>query len=356
MRAFKILKLPINTLAIFLLFLFIFSNSVDARILSKLMNNLRTKNNPVKIQLLREPPEQPKEGPGGKDYSYNRVSSTIFNKGTNLEYWIFEPNSPTPKNILPVIVFNHGWIGMNPKFYDAWINHIVRKGNIVIFPRYQKSLNTPQSEFTPNAIKAVKLAISKLQSSSHTKPNLNNFAILGHSIGGIVSANMAALASENGIPQPKAIMCVAPEATWFKSKLEDLSKIPKGTLLITAIGNQENLPSIDTKKIIAETVNIPNEDKNLVMLFSDNYGNPELIADHLAPCGLSPEMGSDKASSWKTTNALDYYGFWKLFDGLYNAAFFNINRDYALGNTPKQRFMGKWSDGNPVRELDVAGN
>jgi hypothetical protein len=52
-------------------------------------------------------------------------------------------------------------------------------------------------------------------------------------------------------------------------------------------------------------------------------------------------------------NALDYYGTWKLFDGLIDAAFTGKNRDYALGNTPQQRFMGVWSDGVPVKELKV---
>ena len=52
-------------------------------------------------------------------------------------------------------------------------------------------------------------------------------------------------------------------------------------------------------------------------------------------------------------NALDYYGTWKLFDGLIDAAFTGKNRDYALGNTPQQRFMGLWSDGVPVKVLDL---
>jgi len=42
-----------------------------------------------------------------------------------------------------------------------------------------------------------------------------------------------------------------------------------------------------------------------------------------------------------------------LFDGLSDAAFFGKNREYALGNTAQQRFMGKWSDGVPVKELVV---
>jgi hypothetical protein len=55
-------------------------------------------------------------------------------------------------------------------------------------------------------------------------------------------------------------------------------------------------------------------------------------------------------------NALDYYGTWKLFDALCDAAFFGKNREYALGNTAKQRFMGIWSDGTPVKELKVTDN
>jgi hypothetical protein len=50
---------------------------------------------------------------------------------------------------------------------------------------------------------------------------------------------------------------------------------------------------------------------------------------------------------------LDYYGVWKLFDALCDAAFFGKNREFALGDTPQQRFMGKWSDGVPVKELVV---
>ena len=52
-------------------------------------------------------------------------------------------------------------------------------------------------------------------------------------------------------------------------------------------------------------------------------------------------------------NAMDYYGTWKLFAALTDAAFNGKNREYALGNTPQQRFMGVWSDGVPVRELKV---
>jgi hypothetical protein len=53
-------------------------------------------------------------------------------------------------------------------------------------------------------------------------------------------------------------------------------------------------------------------------------------------------------------DAINYYGLWKLFDGLTDDAFFGKNAEYALGSTPQQRYMGKWSDGTPVKELKVS--
>ena len=36
------------------------------------------------------------------------------------------------------------------------------------------------------------------------------------------------------------------------------------------------------------------------------------------------------------SKTVDYYGFWKLFDALTDAAFKNKNRRYALGNPPSR--------------------
>ena len=86
------------------------------------------------------------------------------------------------------------------------------------------------------------------------------------------------------------------------------------------------------------------------------------MANHLAP--VAPDIAYDTSGNGPSSrpalrnaglmlDALDYYGFWKLFDGLSDAAFFGTHREFALGNTPEQRYMGKWSDGTPVKELQV---
>ena len=52
-------------------------------------------------------------------------------------------------------------------------------------------------------------------------------------------------------------------------------------------------------------------------------------------------------------DAMDYYGCWKLFDGLCDAAFKGKNRQFALGGTTQQKYMGKWSDGKEVVKIEV---
>lgn len=374
------------------------------------------------------PPAQPTSGPGGSQYSCSLVEEHTYGEG-DLQYWLFEPADPKPESA-PVVVFNHGWSAMTPGGYRAWINHIVRRGNIVIYPRYQASLRTMPATMSTNAIAATKDALQRLATESgHVRPQLDKLAVVGHSAGGQISAGMGARAASSGLPPFKAVMCVQPGKTWgpqiTQIPLDDVSTMPASTLLLTVVGDRDTIAKdIDAKRIINETVAVPFENKNLVQVLSDDHGSPPLIASHFFPAapaegagevdaGIDPQqIGgwfgrvmtnlrqqrestsqaqpnnesadgpdhqpgkadlldpakpgsndhqdlSDKQaeplvdSGHKGVNALDYYCTWKLFDALEDAAFYGKNRDYALGNTPHQRYMGKWSDGVPVKELVV---
>jgi pimeloyl-ACP methyl ester carboxylesterase len=261
-----------------------------------------------------------------------------------------------------------------------------------VYPIYQENLRTPVKEFTPNAIAAVKEAIHVLQTEPrHVKPQLDKFAIVGHSMGGVVTANMAATWKEQGLPFPRAVMCVQPGKTWAKSpqiavRLADLSKIPEDTLLLAVTGDKDLIArDVDAKRIFNESTQVPAANKNYVTLVSDDHGSPPLKASHTAPVAWAQTPGAprqennkaggplreairkrieeqrgddddglpDLGGAGRTLDALDFYGTWKLFDGLTDAAFYGKNRNYALGGTPEQRFMGTWSDGTAVKELVI---
>jgi len=286
-------------------------------------------------------PEQPVDGPGGSNYSHEGVIRYSYNFGEH-QYWIFEPDSPKPESA-PLIVFNHGWSAFYPVIYIGWINHIVKKGNIVVYPRYQSGFLIGFKQFSSNAIRAVKEAIQELQTGNHVHPDLDKFAIVGHSLGGGITAHMAALAGEKGLPTPKAIMPVQPYIPF--APIVDLSKIPSETLVVVLVGQDDMLAGDESgKTIFYDSTQVPLSQKDFVIQVTDTYGKPGLFANHGAPLCL-PLLNS--------VDAMDYYSTWKLFDALTDFAFYGKNGEYCLGDTPEQRFMGLWSDGTPVKELIV---
>ena len=314
-------------------------------------------------------PPQPETGPGGKDYPHAELVAHSYGEGDQ-EFWLFEPANPVPKSA-PVIIFNHGWGAMNPNPYGAWIKHLVQRGNIVIYPVYQASRLTRMKEFLPNAIGAVKAAFSELEKPGHVAPELDHVAIVGHSMGAEMTPYIAALAAAEGLPVPSALCCVQPggnadpEVPDNEMPRPDLSKIPATTLALVIVGDQDHIAGDGKAKLIYGGLKqIPAERKSYITLISDDHGMPALVGNHFAPVAMEnivPQQEktgpirelASKRMQPHSASALDYFGIWKLFDGLTDAAFYGKNGKYALGNTAEQKYMGKWSDGTPVKELKV---
>jgi acetyl esterase/lipase len=287
-------------------------------------------------------PRQPVSGPGGSNYTYGAVRKTQYGSGAH-EFWIFEPADPTPSTA-PLIVFNHGWAAFTPIYYEAWVDHLVRQGNIVVYPRYQAGMVVNLRYATQYAIDAVKQAIAILENGSHVLPDLDRFAIVGHSLGGGITAEMAALANASGLPVPRAVMPVQPFLRPL-TMLRNFSDIPSTTLLLVVVGENDTVAGSASAKLIFKTsMQVPFSQKDFVIQRSDFHGSPRLLADHGAPVCIPN-------SSW--VDAMDFFSTWKLFDALTEYAFYGINQEYCLGNTTQQRFMGLWSDGVPVNELLV---
>lgn len=342
------------------------------------------------------PPGQPAGGPGGADYAHARASVESHGSGAT-QYWLYLPDAPRP-TIAPVIVFAHGWGAMEPKHYEAWLVHLARKGNIVIYPRYQANLRTPTRDFVPNTVTAVREALGQLESErGPIRPDRGRFAVAGHSAGGLIAANLGVALPEAGLPAPRAILSMQPAKSWADGDTPqlpvlDLAKIAPDTLLIALAGADDTLVGDrDARRVFRETTAIPLENKDFVILQSDRHGTPALIAGHRAPsaptlAGVTLDADEDAAAEAEpekergrrggflakaakkralrklglgdasnqgppVVDALDYYGTWKLLDALCAAAFTGEHRNIALGGGPGQTFMGTWSDGRPVTPL-----
>lgn len=298
------------------------------------------------------PPAQRAGGPGGKRYRHLEVRESRYGRGPS-GFWIFEPGRPR-RTAAPVIVFVHGWLAAHPWCYRAWIDHLVLQGNVVLFPRYH-GLATAPGDFTGNCIRTVARGLRFLDGVWHAKAMPGRLAIVGHSAGGLVAANVAALAVTSGLPRFAALMPVQP-GVHDLIRYADFSRIPAGTLMVVVTSSDDhNVGERTGWDILRGASSIRPADRNLVRMHSDEHGKPGLLANHYAaacpkPISFVPRQVLPAIAA---TDALDYNGIWKLFDGLTDAAFHGTNRAWALGNTPEQRSLGKWSDGRPVRPMDV---
>jgi acetyl esterase/lipase len=304
------------------------------------------------LNTSARPPQQPASGPGGQDYPYKSVLANRYGQGDE-SYYIFEPAQPAPAKPLPVIAFLHGYAGVNPDVdgYSVWITHLVRRGNILVFPVYQGRDSTDGTRYTDNALAGLKAALQKLQDGTHARPDLANFSLLGYSAGGVIATNLAVRAEKSGLPVPKTLVAVSPGGcancsifavrNFTLAQPAELATIPAATRLLVIVGNQDIIVGKSAAELIWQnTAQVPAANKNYLEFDTDNYGTPGLVADH----GMATRH-----------NAFNFNGIWKVYDALESCSIEGKSCEVALGNTPQQRSLGTWSDGTPVKEITVLG-
>ncbi|GJM36035.1 MAG: hypothetical protein DHS20C18_50360 [Saprospiraceae bacterium] len=304
-------------------------------------------------------PIQPLTGPGGAEYVCDSVIFQDFARRPD-GYWLFEPAAPRPDSAR-VVVFMHGYGAYNPMIYGEWINHLVRRGNIVIFPRYQRNLIFPRPpRFGRNASQGIRDALVELDTGQHVRPIVEPLVIVGHSYGGVVAADLGVNFEAYEIPQPKGLLLCAPGSGPFRGgRLKSYEQMPEDTYLLVMVSDNDRVVGDKFGHLVYETaVNTPH--RNLIRQYRDDYGSKPIRDGHNESYSLYPDFdigkrnfSSKRALSIGRLDAVDYYGYWKLLDALIDYTANGTNYEYAFGNTPQQTFLGEWSDGTPIRPLEV---
>jgi dienelactone hydrolase len=336
------------------------------------------------------PPMQPESGPGGSDYVSEDVVKMAVGRAGAPTFVFHAADEGGDKR--PVVVFLHSWGAANPQFYGGWIEHIARKGHLVLFPRFQEVNRTRPADATDIAATLVKDALAALAEDPAARPDASRIALIGHLAGVPLAMNLAAKAKEMDMPAPKLIFGVMPGGIASTEKdrgilLGDLSAIDASTLIIAMSGDRDYLPSDRAARRLFEAASaVPATRKLFMRVGSDDHGFPTLTATLASPG--SPKAAYDAAaiklppdpprdpkqrSTWRWTadmaltgpqtiitqqlgnngtDALDYRAYWKTFDMAAEAAFSDKDAA-ALARNPKFIDMGAWSDGWPVRRMSA---
>lgn len=301
-------------------------------------------------------PTQPAFGPGGKDYQYAGVRVSQGGSGVNA-YYVFEPISPQPASA-PLVVITHGYYefaGYNT--LKDLITHTVRKGNVVVYPRWQTAPWAPcigsyfSEKCMASATTGIRDGIAYLQAdATRVQPELDKTSYFGFSYGAIITANLMNRWASLKLPEPKAIFLDEPHDGGLQAPTEpaldkDLSGIPSTALIQCHDGEKGVLSEANKSMSSCNTLfprlgHIPESNKNLVMTYTDGHGTPVLNTTH----GVS--MSSP-------TDAYDYNFIWKSFDAMRSCALNGTYCGQGMGDTPEHRSNGYWSDGVPVKPLKI---
>lgn len=304
-------------------------------------------------------PGQPLSGPGGAEYVHRSVA--FFDAAGKADgYWLFEPADPKPDSA-DVVVFMHGYGAYNPMAYGKWIKHLVARGNIVIYPRYQKNLLTPRpGGFPANAAKGIRDALELLQTGDHVRPRTDKVGYIGHSYGGVILANLGVHWESYRIPKPTAMMLCEPGSGPLKgARLTHYEDLPADLNLLVVVGEDDYVVGQEFGVLVFETaVNTPN--RNLILQRHDTDGHRWILATHNEPYSYDLDFDTGvrnytvrRVFQTSRLNEVDFNCYWKLGDALLAYTRQGLYGNIAFGNTPRQRDLGHWANGNPIRPLEV---
>jgi len=190
-----------------------------------------------------------------------------------------------------VVIFLHGWVAIDPRRYGSWIGHLARNGSTVIYPTYQSK--PAYDTITPlaNALAGVRAALEQV----HVAPG--RLVVAGHSVGGALAADYAAVAEANGLPVPAAVFSVYPGRKLRHLAVPipsvNLSTIAPSTRVLAYAGERDSAVGTGTaERLVAGAVQTG---ATLAIIRDD------AVDDHSAPRRFD---GAAQRTFWEPLDAL----------------------------------------------------
>jgi hypothetical protein len=229
-------------------------------------------------------------GKGGTTTSYP-TKETIQSANTEVAngVWTFLP-AGKPKRL---VIFFHGQGGpteATPQNHRPWIDHLVGRGAIVVYPRYE--LDYSKAVLDP-AVEGVQMASKQLV--------LKGVPVmaLGYSRGAALAVEYAAVAAKRGVPVPDAVETVNPVPYGETARIVNLKPIRAKTILAVLVSDKDP-HAIDGSTMLLHRLRdsgFPGKQIELDVAHS----HKGFIADHLAPLSAAPAA---RKAYWKPTDSL----------------------------------------------------
>jgi hypothetical protein len=201
--------------------------------------------------------------------------------------WIFRP-AGKPKS---VVVFFHGQGGFTeatPVNHRPWIDHLVARGSVVVYPRWELTYEGDPMQY---AVAGIRTAISRVDVSG--LPVL----VIGYSRGGALAVEYGAVAGKNGLPVPDKIMSIFPTSVGDELHFIDLTPLDHSTGVLFVMGEEDTTAGVRDLVHRLRAGRFPAQ--NIKLDFVKSYAG--FHTDHFAPMRTSP---SARAAFWRPADLL----------------------------------------------------
>lgn len=305
--------------------------------------------------------------PGEPEYGYGSVEGYLSeaydeyqfgSAGEGNQTWYYVPDTLKYGDSAPVVVFLHGFAALIPKLYQTHIEHLVKQGNIVIFPQFQKSTLTgflseaglfspaDQSVWAQRAVVTVDQALEELG----PRVQQNEIYLYGHSLGGLIAL---AWQAQGGVP-PAAAILSHPQV----NSQEGIPAFVRAFLEIIEIPWRDYAPSISFPVLILngdeDTIATVEQSRDVLSLLLSAPGRELYIAQRDCygyPC-MSPNHGAPLDKIQGLPAHLKLFSVSGELDGLdwrYYFAALDAVMDGWRQSLPID--LGAWSNGRRVKPV-----
>ena len=289
--------------------------------------------------------------------------------------YAFYPADKSPEK-LPLVIFLHGWMGTNPKNFGALIDHLVRRGSVVVYPVYQTDGNTPPQVITDTAAKSINQLLKRLDKE---KPNLidsQKTMYYGFSMGASMSINFAANPDKYKLPIPKGMILAAPGDAKHVAHGDlatsivttPISQVALNIPIVLMTGQEDKTIGVPTALGYWNEICAQNRQKLLISWPPGKTEGESIASGHGAPGAPDdrydfPNINEptpietiarlESFPESKSINNLDFYGQWKVVTGFLDAI--------KIGNMPNWIFteeklvsnLGKFKSGEQYPNASI---
>jgi hypothetical protein len=227
-------------------------------------------------------------GGGGTSYPAKPTVAGPLGSGSK-GVWLFRP-AGKPKRL---VFFFHGQGGpteTTPANHRDWIDHLVGRGAVVVYPRYETDFSAGVIDATTSGVRT---AMQRLGPAS--LPVL----ALGYSRGAALAVEYSAVAPGQHLPVPDAIESVNPVPYGEQAHVVDLRPIRPTTVMAVLVSEQDPHASDGAALLLGRLRTAGFPGRQIRLNVARSHG--DFVADHLAPLSSSPAA---RAAYWAPTDAL----------------------------------------------------